>query len=53
MSHVTASQAKPRAAAPPTEDHKVTLEISDQRLHSHLMYKYSMCTKDNLYHAAS
>lgn len=44
MSHVTPSQA---AAAPHTVAQQVTLEISD-RLPSHLLYKYSMRTKDNL-----
>lgn len=47
MSHVTSSQANPSAPAPPTEAQQVTLEISD-RLSIHLLYKYSMCTKDNL-----
>ena len=51
MSHVTSSQANPHAPAPPTEAQQVTLEISD-RLPSHLLYKYSMCTKDNLAPAA-
>lgn len=45
MSHVTPSQAKPRAEALPTEAQQVTLEISD-RLPSHTLYKYSMHTKD-------
>lgn len=47
MFHVISSQANPTAPTPPTEDQQVTLEISD-RLPSHLLYKYSMCTKDNL-----
>lgn len=47
MSNVISSQAKPSAAALPTEVRQVTLEISD-RLPSHLLYKYSMRTKDNL-----
>lgn len=51
MSHVTSSQANPSAPATPTEAQQVTLEISDQ-LPSHLLYKYSMCTKDNLARAA-
>lgn len=51
MSHVTSSQANPSAPAPPTEAQQVTLEISD-RLPSYLLYKYSMCTKDNLARAA-
>lgn len=51
MSHVTPSQANPSAPTPPTEAQQVTLEISDQ-LPSHLLYKYSMCTKDNLARAA-
>lgn len=45
MSHVTPSQAKPRAAALPADTQQVTLEISD-RLPSHTLYKYSMRTKD-------
>ena len=49
MSHVTSFQAKPGALH--TETQRVTLEISD-RLPSHLLYKYSMCTKDNLARAA-
>lgn len=51
MSHVTPSQANPGAPAPLTEARQVTLEISDW-LPSHLLYKYSMCTKDNLARAA-
>lgn len=47
MSHVTYSQANPSAPAPPVEAQQVTLEIYD-RLPSHLLYKYSMRTKDNL-----
>lgn len=47
MSHVTSLQANPSAPAPPMEAQQVTLEISDW-LPSHLLYKYSMCTKDNL-----
>lgn len=45
MSHVTVSQAKPSAAALPAEAQQVTLEISD-RLPGHMLYKYSMRTKD-------
>lgn len=50
-------QYVPRAEAsasstPPTGPQQVTLEISD-RLHSHMLYKYSMCSKDNLACAAS
>lgn len=45
MSHVAVSQAKPSAAVLPAEAQQVTLEISD-RLPSHMLYKYSMCTKD-------
>lgn len=45
MSHVTLSQARPGAAVLPAEARQVTLEISD-RLPSHMLYKYSMCTKD-------
>lgn len=51
MSHVTSSQAKLSTPALPTDAQQVTLEISDQ-LPSHLLYKYSMCTKDNLARAA-
>lgn len=42
----------PEATAPPPQGHKeVTLEISD-RISSRLLYKYSMCSKDNLACAA-
>lgn len=51
MSRVISSQANATAPTPPTEDQQVTLEISN-RLPSHLLYKYSMCTKDNLTRAA-
>jgi len=47
MSHGTSSQANPNTPAPPSVAQQVTLEISG-RLPSHLLYKYSMCTKDNL-----
>lgn len=45
MSHVTSSQTNPITPAPPTEAQQVTLEISDW-LPSHLLYKYSLRTKD-------
>lgn len=49
--YVPSARASTRSNRPPQGPKEVTLEISD-RLSSHLLYKYSMCSKDNLACAA-